>query len=239
MTGREGPAELDHAVIMVRDRLEQLAPAVARQGYTLSDVATHNLGSWNQLIVLEHAYVELLGWPPGVPARQEIANSSLGLEALVLRTQDAQATYERLRDAGYAVNPVQRLTRPAQLDGQEVQARFDTVRFAEQPVPGVRLYFCRHLTPECVWQPTLMRHANGARDIVEVTALAEDPKGVALRLADVAGTSAAPLDDGSWDVQLANTRLRVVPGPVGKGTALRSLVLQDHEGRTRPFDAGI
>ncbi|ANN76727.1 VOC family protein [Bordetella flabilis] len=240
MTGKAGPAELDHAVIMVRDRMEELAPGVEAQGYTLSETATHNLGSWNRLIVLEHAYIELLGWPAGtVPARKEIADSPLGLEALVLRTQDAQATYDRLRDAGYAVNPVQKLTRPAILDGQQVEARFDTVRFAVQPVPGIRVYFCQHLTPECVWQPALMRHANGARAITEIAAEAQDPAQLARAFARVADTLPSACDDGSWDVPLGPARLHISPTTVADVTALRGLTVVHHDGRRLPFRSGL
>lgn len=87
-----GQTEFDHAVVMVRDRLDALAPHFERQGFHLSDKAVHNLGSCNRLIVLEGTYVELLGWPPGAPpARKEIADSPFGLEALVFRTYDAEA----------------------------------------------------------------------------------------------------------------------------------------------------
>jgi hypothetical protein len=240
MTGKAGPAELDHAVIMVRDRMEALAPGVEAQGYTLSETATHNLGSWNRLIVLEHAYIELLGWPAGtVPARKEIADSPLGLEALVLRTQDAQATYERLRDAGYAVNAVQKLTRPATLDGQRVEARFDTVRFAVQPVPGIRVYFCQHLTPECVWQPALMRHANGARAVAEITAEAHDPAALAQAFARVADTVPSAASDGSWEVPLGHTQLRIFSATAPTVTALRGLTVVHHDGRRLPFHSGL
>src|SRR5690606_4867472 len=176
---------------------DELAPHFERQGFHLSEKAVHNLGSCNRLIVLESAYIELLGWPQGAPpARKEIADSPFGLEALVFRTHDAQATYERLRAAGFAVNPVQELTRPALVDGREMQARFHTVRFAEQPLPGIRMYFCRHLTPECVWSPGLMVHPNGALRIHRIEARAADPRAVAQRLATVADVTAVPAGAG-------------------------------------------
>lgn len=234
-----GRTEFDHAVVMVRDRLQQLAPHFERQGFTLSDTALHNLGSWNRLIVLEGAYVELLGWPPGAPpARKEIAESPPGLEALVLRTNDAQATYERLRDAGYAVNPVQVLTRPGQMDGREVEVRFHTVRFAEQPVPGIRMYFCRHLTPEFVWTPALMRHANGARSIVRIDARSPDPQETARHIAHVADV---PLEAAGlgWDVLLGNLRLHVGRGDAAAGTGLVSLTLENRDGGHYTLDTGV
>jgi hypothetical protein len=240
MTTAAPGAELDHAVIMVRDRLEQTAPRFERQGFTLSETEVHNLGSWNRLVVLQHAYIELLGWPAGKPpARKEIADSPLGLEALVLRTQDAEATYERLRAAGYAVNPVQVLTRPARVNGQVMEARFHTVRFAEQPIPGIRLYFCRHLTPECIWQPALMRHANGARAVVQVSARADDPAGVAARFAAIADTAAASARDGAWTVPLGHASLHIRRASAGQGTALETLTLEDGEGRRSLIDTGF
>src|SRR5690606_32545769 len=82
-----GRTEFDHAVVMVRDRLDELAPHYERQGFLLSDKSVHNLGSCNRLVVLDSTYIELLGWPPGAPpARKEIADSPLVLEVLVSRT---------------------------------------------------------------------------------------------------------------------------------------------------------
>ena len=82
-----GRTEFDHAVVMVRDRLDALAPHFERQGFHLSDKAVHNLGSCNRLIVLEGTYIELLGWPPGAPPARKIAGSPFGLEALVFHTR--------------------------------------------------------------------------------------------------------------------------------------------------------
>ncbi|WP_251864024.1 VOC family protein [Achromobacter sp. Marseille-Q4962] len=234
-----GRTEFDHAVIMVRDRLDELAPHFERQGFHLSEKAVHNLGSCNRLIVLESAYIELLGWPQGAPpARKEIADSPFGLEALVFRTHDAQATYERLRAAGFAVNPVQELTRPALVDGREMQARFHTVRFAEQPLPGIRMYFCRHLTPECVWSPGLMVHPNGATRILRIDARAADPRAAAERLALVADAAAEP-GAGGWDVPLANLRLRVREDASAATPALESLTLENRGGSHYTLDTGL
>jgi len=230
--------EFDHAVVMVRERLEALAPHFERQGFRLSETAVHNLGSCNRLIVLDGTYIELLGWPPGAPpARKEIADSPFGLEALVFRTHDAEGTYRRLRDAGFAVNPVQELTRPARVDGREMQARFHTVRFAEQPIPGIRMYFCRHLTPECVWAPALMEHPNGALRIHRIEARAADPRAVAQRLATVADVTAVPAGAG-WDVPLGNLRLHVTHD-AATPAALSSLTLENRDGSHYTLDTGV
>ncbi|ODA19357.1 hypothetical protein A9G00_40080, partial [Achromobacter xylosoxidans] len=199
----------------------------------------HNLGSCNRLIVLEGTYVELLGWPPGAPpARKEIADSPFGLEALVFRTYDAEATRERLLAAGFAVNPMQELSRPAMLDGQEVEARFHTVRFAEQPLPGIRMYFCRHLTPECVWSPELMAHPNGARSLLRIDARAAHPRQVAERLALVAGVTAEAAA-GGWDVPLANLRIHVREDATAVTPVLSTLTLENRDGAHYTLDTGV
>ena len=108
----------DHLVLMLRDRLVEQAPAFEADGYTLTELSVHNLGSMNRLITLDSAYIELLGWPAGQPpARKEIADSPMGPEALVFRTPDAHATHRRLQELGFKVNPVVSLQRPIKPDG--------------------------------------------------------------------------------------------------------------------------
>jgi len=230
----------DHAVIMVRDQLDALAPDYVAQGFTLSERSTHNVGSCNQLIVLHDAYLELLGWPPGAPPRAEIAASALGLEALVFRSHDAQATYERLKAAGYAVNPVQALSRPARLhdnvaDGPHI-ARFQTVRFAEQPIAGLRLYFCQHLTPQYVWQPALMAHPNGARRIHHISIAAPDAQDLAARLGRVIDvTPETDTSSGSVKLPLANLDLHIHPDAALPHPRLTGLTVQDSNGAMLPL----
>lgn len=92
----------DHLVVMLRDQLMERASVFERDGYRLTELSVHNLGSINRLIPLDSTYIELLGWPAGqAPARKEIANQPLGLDALVFRTQDAQGTYQQLADQGF------------------------------------------------------------------------------------------------------------------------------------------
>lgn len=224
---------------MVRDQLEALAPHYVQQGFCLSDLALHNLGSCNRLIMLDGTYVELLGWPAGAPPqRQEIAQSELGLEALVFRSHDAQATYRRLMAAGMAVNPVQALARMAQVDGQEVQVRFQTVRFAQQPVPGLRMYFCQHLTPDYVWLPELLQHPNGVNRMVRITMRSPNAMQTAQTLACVAD---APYEGNGpdWEVVLENLRLHIVQDPWAERTTLSRLILQRADGSEQALDTGV
>jgi len=230
----------DHAVIMVRDQLDALAPDYLAQGFTLSERSVHNIGSTNQLIVLQDAYLELLGWPPGAPPRPEIAQSRLGLEALVFRSDDAHATYTRLKAAGYAVNPEQELTRPARLhDGTSdasITARFQTVRFAEQPIAGLRLYFCQHLTPHAVWQPALMAHPNGARRIDHISLAAPDAQDLAARLGRVIDVAPqAGTTPNSATLALANLALHIHQDAALPQPRLTGLAVRDADGKAWPL----
>jgi len=146
---------------MGRDSLSELSATFASQGFQLTPLAHHNLGSSNRLIMLDSSYIELLGWEKGKPIqRAEIANQAIGLDALVFRTQDADACYSQLKESGFAVNPVQDLSREGEFMGETVLVKFKTVRFSEQPIPGLRIYFCEHLTPEYVWQKQWLTHPN-------------------------------------------------------------------------------
>lgn len=160
---------------MGRDNLDELSGLFQGEGFTLTPLAHHNLGSSNRLIMLDSTYIELLGWEKGKQVqRAEIANQALGLDALVFRTDDANACYEQLKASGFAVNPVQDLSREGDFEGNKVLVQFKTVRFSEQPIPGLRIYFCEHLTPEYVWQKEWLIHPNGMCSLRQITIASSD-----------------------------------------------------------------
>lgn len=227
----------DHLVLMLRDRLTDLAPLFEQDGYCLTDLAVHNVGSVNRLITLDDSYIELLGWPQGQPpARKEIADSPAGLDALVFRSTDAQQTYEYLKSRQFDVNPVQRLERPIQLDGTVQMARFDTVRFSTQPVPGFRVYFCQHLTPEHVWVDRFMRHANGAKTLTDIIIKAAQPHSVAQVLASLTQAGADNARNGDYEITLSNTRICVRHDTSATEAKIDSAMLADGNGASFQFD---
>ena len=160
----------DHLVIIARDKLQWLSGIFTEKGFQVTPIAHHNLGSINQLIMLDSTYIELLGWEPDKPTlRAEIANQAMGLDALVFRTNNAEKTYEQLIKKGFCVNPVQDLSREAEFMGKKVLVQFKTVRFSQQPIPGIRIYFCEHLTPEYVWQDQWLIHTNQFNRLARIT----------------------------------------------------------------------
>jgi hypothetical protein len=124
----------------------------------------HTLGSLNHAIVFDDHYLELIGLPAdGKTVREEIVSSPLGTDGLVFRIdapEDApEATFNALREAGFEATPPQTFSRPVPPLGD---ARFTTVRLAPGQLPGGRVYFCQHLTPELVFRDEWQAHPNGA-----------------------------------------------------------------------------
>ncbi|NYT61225.1 VOC family protein [Alcaligenaceae bacterium] len=233
------PLAFDHLVLMLRDRLTELAPRFEQDGYTLTDLAIHNLGSINRLITLDSTYIELLGWPENKPpARKEIADVPQGLDALVFRTENAQQTFDYLKSRQFAVNPVQRLERPLELNGATHMARFDTVRFSVQPIAGLRIYFCQHLTPEHVWMERFMRHDNGAKSLTEIVIDAHQPESVAQTLATLTMAS-ADKNNNDYTVTLPNLSLRIRHNAVTPEAKVTGALLADNKGVVQRFDTRL
>ena len=167
---------------MARDSLDELSNIFTSQGFQLTPLAHHNLGSSNRLIMLKSSYIELLGWEKGKQAqRAEIAHQPIGLDALVFRTDDANTCFNQLKEAGFAVNPVQDLSREGDFMGNKVLVEFKTVRFSEQPIPGLRIYFCEHLTPNYVWQKQWLMHPNKTQDLQKITIISPNINETAAR----------------------------------------------------------
>lgn len=230
----------DHLVLMLRDRLVEQAPAFEADGYTLTELSVHNLGSMNRLITLDSTYIELLGWPAGQPpARKEIANSQLGPEALVFRMPDAHATHRRLEALGFRMNPVVTLARPINVKGQLHTARFETVRFAEQPIEGFRIYFCQHVTPELVWNSEATQHANGAVAMEKIVLCSAQAEQVAQILAQLADAPLSGSGRDAFTVTLDNVDLEVRQSVDATLASIDSVVLRRHDGAVYPFDTHL
>lgn len=229
----------DHLVVMMRDELETRSPRFEAAGYRLSAPGYHNLGSVNRLIVLNSSYIELLGWPAGeTPRRKEIADQPLGLDALVFRSDDAQADQQRLSDAGFDVQPVSHLERPLDFQGGTQTARFETVRFNQQPIPGLRLYFCQHLTPEYIWDEELIQHQNGARFLQSIFITAPDAPATARTLATLADGDALIQEERST-IKLPNLELIVQPAPQTQQARIQRVMLLHADGNICEFDPAL
>ena len=155
---------IDHAVVAVRD-LERAAANFGALGFTLTPRGHHSIGSQNHCIMLGRTYIELLVAPVAHPWLDYYRAFGEGLAAVALSTEDADATYGQLKDKG-ARAPMD-LSRPV----EGGVARFRLVQVENLP----QLFFVQHLTRELVWRPEWQRHANGARELVNVALAANKP----------------------------------------------------------------
>ena len=206
----------DHLVIIVRDQMNWISGKIEAMGFHLTSASKHNLGSTNRLIILDNTYIEILGWEFGTtPQRKEIAELPIGLDALVFRTFDANACYQSLCDLGFSPNPVQDLSREVKIHGDVKSASFKTVRFAKQPIDGLRIYFCEHLTPEYVWIPSDMQHPNHLDHLKEITLASAQPLETYLLLNkllqnEFSETSEVGLMAANFSIDLGNCLLKII-----------------------------
>lgn len=172
----------DHAVINVRDRLDEAVAIFSRLGFCVTPRGFHTLGSINHLMVLGSTYIELIGFPSDNPAvRPELRNAPPGLNGLVFRSENADRTYQEALARGAPVDPPRQFSRPVDLGDQAglepvswPDAVFRTVRTPGDFGPGGRLYFCEHQTPKLVWRDAWRAHPNGAKELAKVRVESND-----------------------------------------------------------------
>ena len=177
---------LDHVVILVRD-LDRAARSWESIGFTLAPRGLHSAakGTANFTIILGPDYLELLGivaeTAMNAGDRAALARDGEGLDRAALRTDDAALGLAAARARGDRAEGPQSFERPVALPGGgTARAAFRTFEWAPETAPaGLRLFACEHQTPETVWLPELQDHANGARAILSVEAIAPDPENAA------------------------------------------------------------
>ncbi|MCR9212539.1 MAG: VOC family protein [Proteobacteria bacterium] len=193
--------KLDHAVINVGYEMDQAAELFAALGFQLTKRGYHSLGSINHLMMFGSDYLELIGLPSETadkPAgRPDIAKAPAGLNGLVFKTEDATATHAHLDRLGMTKAPPKSFTRPVEIDGGEVDASFTTAHLTGGLVPGGRVYFCEHHTPDVVWREEWQQHDNGAKAITEFVIATEQPDVESETLGRILNTDALPEGNGA------------------------------------------
>jgi hypothetical protein len=234
------PPVLDHVVIDVRDRMDEAARTFAELGFRLTPRGHHTLGSTNHLAMFATDYLELLGFGEGGTIRSELARFPAGLNGLVFKTANADEVHAEAAAAGLPVLPVQRFSRPVDVDGARRDATFRTTRLDPARSGIGRVYFCEHLTPELVWRPEWQTHVNGARAIARVVIAAAEPARSAALFAALFGAAALSEQDGACRLRAGAARVELqrpaaiaaefgaaaVAAPAGRGDYLAALELR-------------
>ena len=231
-----GGARLDHVVINVKYDMDGAVPLFEGLGFTITPRGYHSLGSINHLMIFGTDYLELIGLPAGIEnPRPEIANSRLGINGLVFKTEDVDKTYAHLDGLGLAGDAPMSFTRPVALGDEEHMARFRTVKVRPDVFSEGRVYFCEHGTPELVWREEWSVHANRTTAISGLMIVAAEPEAAAARYADVAGVGDVAGDAREKIVGLEGVRL-VVMSPTRYRERFGEMALS-RDGRSSIFGA--
>ncbi len=216
---RPGKLTLDHLAHFV-PHIDNAAPALEKLGFTLTPFSAQSnrfepggpllpAGTGNRCIMLKRGYLEFLtptGDTPVANQLREAMQRYVGVHSIIFGTGAPEADYARLAHEGFS--PLEPIALQRQLDTPQGQdtARFTIVRVAPGVMAEGRIQFCQHHTPELVWQPQWLKHANRATALTAVILCMEDPAEAAARYARFTGLKAAG-DDDRWHVDTSRGRV--------------------------------
>lgn len=203
-------ARLDHAVIYIGRSMEDAHALFTALGFSLTPRGFQSLGSINHLAMFSTDYLEIVGLPSdGTGSRPDLDDAPIGINGLVFKSADAQETYAHLQSVGIAGGEPVAASRPVDLDGETKTASFRNINVRPGAFDGGRVYFCEHRTPELVWRPEYLQHANSVSAISQFTIVAQDPAAVAGDYARMLDCDAAHATESS-SVETADMELLVM-----------------------------
>ena len=236
---------IDHLVLAVND-LEAAREAYRRMGFTLTPPARHPWGTANSLVQLQGNFLELLAIaepdkiPPPEPTRfsfgafnQTFLKRRQGLSMLVFQSSDARRDQAEFRARGLETYEPFDFSRQAKLpDGSIKTVAFSLAFVTEPRMPDAAFFTCQQHAPEYFWKPDYQRHANGARSVVEVVMLANDPGGLADFFGKLVAPDAVSRAEGALRVKLGEGALSVLDatrlGQRFPGIRLRDVLRKPH-----------
>lgn len=196
---------LDHVVVMV-DGIDAAETAYRRLGFQVQPRGFHKkLGTANHLMIFDDDYFEILGIVEDTEfnaERREWLKGGGGLANVALATDGADLAFDAFKQAGLRPDAPLLFDRAVEVAGKIEHARFRTVRIPKTNMPVVGFFVCEHLTPEFVYRGEWAKHPNGARGILGVTVIAEQPAKWASELEKYFGAGSTTRDG---DGLVANT----------------------------------
>lgn len=211
-----GSLVLDHVAHFVPD-LEAAGRALEALGFVVTPYSEQSTqdgpaGTANRCVMLGEGYLEFLSPVADTPharrTREAMARYP-GVHILALGTPAAAEEHARLARHGFAPLPLVDLEREVEVEGETRTARFGVARVPPEAMPEGRIQFVEHRTPEFVWQPRWLTHANRVTALTAVFVAAEDPAAVATRYARFTGL--LPSSEGAF-IRLSTSRGDVVIG---------------------------
>lgn len=247
---------LDHLGVCARE-LGPLVAAYQKLGFALSPIAQQSgkrrpdlpverFGTGNRCAFLRHGYIELLAiLDPSLFDNQlgSFLDRYAGLHILALGVADAEANLARMQAAGIPIPGVAWLERPVEA-GDPRRARF--ARLPLPDAPEGRIQLIQHMTPELVWQPRWMDHANKADALLALVMAAENPAETATRFSRLSGVPFEPDPAGGFRLRFPGAERVAGPESPKLETVVRILepaalpsVLPGVTAPALPFMAGM
>jgi hypothetical protein len=178
---------LNHLGMAVRD----LAATTARyeaMGFQLTPYSPHSaawkpgdpvqpLGSGNRCVMFENNYLEILASEdPKKPAARiaSFLKHHQGAHIICFDCGDCELVDKRVRGQGIETSGVIPLQRDIDTPDGVRTAKFERTQFAPGNSPEGYIQASRHLTPEYIYQPRYIRHANGCFQLSEAILVADD-----------------------------------------------------------------
>jgi catechol 2,3-dioxygenase-like lactoylglutathione lyase family enzyme len=236
---------IDHLVLAVKD-LEAARETYRRMGFTLTPPAQHPWGTANSLVQLQGNFLELLAVAePGKIVAAEPGHFSFGafnqaflkrrqgLSMLVFQSTDAPRDQAEFKARGLETYEPFGFSRQAKLpDGSLKTVAFSLAFVTEPRMPDAAFFTCQQHAPEFFWKPEYQRHANGARAVVEVVMLANDPGAFADFFGKLVEPAAVARSDGALRVKLGEGALSLLDATRlaqrFPGTRLRDVLRKPH-----------
>src|SRR5215470_3694781 len=213
MRAESAVSGIDHALVGVRD-LEAARAAWAALGFTITPRGRHiGWATGNYCIMFDRGYVELLGIVDPAGFNNDLDKflaEREGLLGLALRSTDGERTARILADAGMAPTGPKDLKRALELPEGTVMPAFKLVSVPPEATPGLKAFFCQHLTPELIRRPAWVVHANRAIALQAVVTVVERPAELAPAYARLFGAAAMQAVDDSLAVDTGEGALLFV-----------------------------
>ncbi len=178
---------INHVGMAVRKLAETTARYEA-MGFMLTPYSPHSgaakpgepvvpLNSGNRCVMFAHNYLEILASAdPSQPA-PKISNflkRHQGAHIICFGSEQVESVDGRLKAQGIATSDVIPLQRDIDTPEGVRTAKFQRVQFAPDDSPEGYIQAARHLTPQYIYQPRYIAHANGCTELSDVILVTED-----------------------------------------------------------------
>jgi hypothetical protein len=195
-----GELNLDHVAHYV-PHMDAASGALEKLGFTLTPFSAQShrpepggplmpAGTGNRCAMLERGYLEFLtpiGDTPIANQMRTAIKRYVGVHLIAFGTAAPEADHARLAKTGFGPLAPLELRREIDTASRTETARFTVVRVSAGTMAEGRIQFCRHRTPQFLWQERWLAHANRAAGLNGIVLCVADPQEAARRYARYTG----------------------------------------------------